>query len=910
MRDVLHLEIGPHHVAWGDLVNRVSRLAVNAARDHGKTGFFSYAYPIWRAWSEPGCEVYLFSKTLEQAQEFLDHILYGKDEHLVGIVNIPGLANLIPSTEDIKKNPALRLNKSDVKFTNGSRIRVAGYGKAMRGRHPKYIVLDDPLNDEDMWSEMTRLKNIEYFKSAISQMVTREGQLIVVGTPFHASDLYGFLRKNEMYTFIRFPGIIKDARGNDRALFPWRWPLEALYDKRKEIGALSFSREILCQPISDDISIFPSHLFPPCFDDKLCMRMTRNAIKARGWVTYMGVDIARSSSVGADFFVIFVIARTPKGEHVIVDIRRSKGLPFQRQLDEIKIAAALYDPALIFIESNAMQQIYTSEMRRETDLPVKEFLTLATNKYPLDKGVPGLRILLEGQKIIIPRGDEISRKLSDIWIDECTQFGFIDGKLQGIGAHDDTCVLPGTLVTTKAGLVPIEDVREGDEVLTHKSRWRRVTGTTSRAHSGEIRTLQPVGSLGFSVTPEHPVWSASPTTSTRDRTNRLGAGEWAFAAASDVRAGRKMRGDWVSHPTPRWDGPPPRIDLADFVHNTERTLRCGGPKWKIDDIHVWWRGDRVAPRFIEPSDKDWGFLLGLYLAEGSVGGAAKTKHLVQFALHARETYIANYINTQSERLFAAPARTVKTSDNGMVCAFGSRPAAGVFRLLGKHSDKHLPWSWMSLPVDVRLGIVRGWLVGDGCVGNNAASNGSHLRGVSISRSLIEQMRITLVESGIPAMVRPFKNTSFRGSTPAPAWVLTIPAHWASDLLHDMNDVERERWGGFTSRENRGREPRRTLHVHADCVHHRVAANETRAYDGRVYNLHVEEDESYVVEGVAVHNCMAWWIATEAARSGGFTFSFGDGDKDDVDEAGEGEEGDKWEDVFLGDAEEDVEGAFG
>nr|MCH9838595.1 hypothetical protein [bacterium] len=122
----------------------------------------------------------------------------------------------------------------------------------------------------------------------------------------------------------------------------------------------------------------------------------------------------------------------------VIDIRRSRGLPFQRQLEELKIVASLYDPALIFIESNAMQQIYTDEMRRTTDLPVKEFITLATNKYPLDRGVPGLRILLENRKLTIPRGDEYSVKQSDVWINECTQFGFVNGKLQGAGEHDDT----------------------------------------------------------------------------------------------------------------------------------------------------------------------------------------------------------------------------------------------------------------------------------------------------------------------------------------------------------------------------------------------------------------------------------------------------------------------------------------
>ncbi len=87
-----------------------------------------------------------------------------------------------------------------------------------------------------------------------------------------------------------------------------------------------------------------------------------------------------------------------------------------------------------------MQQLYTDEARRLTDLPVKEFTTLAVNKYPLDKGVPGLRIVLENRKMIIPRGDEYSKVKSDIWEAECSQFGYVDGKLQGIGVHDD-CVM-------------------------------------------------------------------------------------------------------------------------------------------------------------------------------------------------------------------------------------------------------------------------------------------------------------------------------------------------------------------------------------------------------------------------------------------------------------------------------------
>ncbi len=446
-RDILGMELSPHLMDWGEAVNEQSRLAVLAARDHGKSAFFSYAYPIWRAWSEPGCEVYLFSRTLEQAQEFLDIILWGRN-NLQGMVDIPELSHLVPTKEDFRTNPRVRLNKQDVIFTNGSRIRAVGYGKAIRGRHPKYVVLDDVLNDNDMWSETERNKNISYFQSAIVNMIMPStqhegyfegGQGIVVGTPYHMADLYAWLMDNEVWEFMRYPGIVSDPEtGDERALFPWRWSLKQLYHKKKEIGSVAFSREILCLPITDDISMFPSYMFPPLYDKVLCLKPTLEEIRARGWEVYFGVDIARSASVGADYFVIFALAKDRHGQRFIVDIHRSKGLPFRKQLETLALMAQRYDPTLVLIESNAMQQIYTDEMRRMTDIPVKEFVTLATNKYPLDRGVPGLRIVLENEKLTIPKGDEYSRATTKIWESEASQFGYVEGRLQGIGMHDDT----------------------------------------------------------------------------------------------------------------------------------------------------------------------------------------------------------------------------------------------------------------------------------------------------------------------------------------------------------------------------------------------------------------------------------------------------------------------------------------
>ena len=50
----------------------------------------------------------------------------------------------------------------------------------------------------------------------------------------------------------------------------------------------------------------------------------------------------------------------------------------------------------------------------------------------------------------------------------------------------DACFILGTLVTTKRGSIPIEDVKIGDEVVSHKLRWRRVSRIWRNEYQGKI----------------------------------------------------------------------------------------------------------------------------------------------------------------------------------------------------------------------------------------------------------------------------------------------------------------------------------------------------------------------------------------------------------------------------------------
>jgi len=68
------------------------------------------------------------------------------------------------------------------------------------------------------------------------------------------------------------------------------------------------------------------------------------------------------------------------------------------------------------------------------------------------------------------------------------------------------CFVAGTMVLTREGHRPIEEIRVGDEVLTHLGRWRPVTSTMFRENA-PLREIRAQGVPGIVGTDEHPFYS-------------------------------------------------------------------------------------------------------------------------------------------------------------------------------------------------------------------------------------------------------------------------------------------------------------------------------------------------------------------------------------------------------------------
>lgn len=405
--------------------------------------YFSNAYAAWQLYrySKPKTGVfsarptkassnrgYLFSFSLQQSVDLME-ILKGTIEG-----NDVLRDRLFPNSKTTGAWAS-----TNIVCKNGARLTCKGFGSSVRGAHPYWIVVDDGLKDNVIYSAMQRQKSIDYFHSVIMNMLVPGGQIIVVGTPFHASDLYGDLKSKATkdsrgWFVIEYPAIFPDGR----ILWPHRWSFLDLMDKKNTQGNIIFSRENLCRPITNESSIFPLKVL-----ERSLLRMenytlvrNRDDFPIKFSKVVMGCDFAISANVGSDYTVFTTWGVDDEtGERWLLNLYREKGKTFHEQMQVLKGLNARFRPNSIVMEQNTFQQIFVQESDRQ-GLPVVGHTT-GIDKYDLKSGWPGLAIDFERGKIHIPVGDVYSQNIKDLIFSDLGSVAFTDHGLESVGEHDD-----------------------------------------------------------------------------------------------------------------------------------------------------------------------------------------------------------------------------------------------------------------------------------------------------------------------------------------------------------------------------------------------------------------------------------------------------------------------------------------
>ena len=429
-----------HHLEWGNLVQLYNRLSITAARDHGKSYFFSFAYALWK----------LYRYTTQRNPKEVAYDDYRLSKLGMIITNEFGLAKHLLSLikSEIENNDILRKrlfpDKADGKWAeteintrNGATLVIKSFGSKMRGFHPGYIVTDDFMNDSVLYSEEQRQKYITSFNSIVMNMLVPKGQVINVGTPYSTKDLFAYLKSiPKIWRSFEYPAIFPDGK----LLWEGRHNIHSIIEKKETQGSLIFSREILVKPVSNESTIFPWSILEKSFKPYKQLVPNAFAIRNKYKRIAIGCDFAISGSIAADYSVFTILGYTEDDKYELLNQYRFQGASYTQQLAKIVQLNTDFSPDVIIMETNGFQSIF-AQQGREANLPVVDHTTTGLNKKDLRTGLPGLSILFEQERFILPTGDEYSKNTVETLCIELSSITFTDkGKLESANGHDDTAM--------------------------------------------------------------------------------------------------------------------------------------------------------------------------------------------------------------------------------------------------------------------------------------------------------------------------------------------------------------------------------------------------------------------------------------------------------------------------------------
>ncbi|HEY5538890.1 MAG TPA: helix-hairpin-helix domain-containing protein, partial [Thermoplasmata archaeon] len=408
---------------------------------------------------------------------------------------------------------------------------------------------------------------------------------------------------------------------------------------------------------------------------------------------------------------------------------------------------------------------------------------------------------------------------------------FKKGRVKCIVATPTLCLHPETLITTKRGPVRIADLVNGDEVLTHRGRFRRVLGTSRRKFTGNLLEIRADGMFPIRMTPRHRVLR-----NTRYRYGYHARGvSWHEIRRSDPawsRAEHLRRDDEVLSPVelPETapDGGVAEVQVRQETFVGRNQFGSVFPHPTAMPVPKRVRLDARVAR-----------LFGLYVAEGFTG----RNGIVGFAIATYEDDLTEFITKTLERVFHVIPFVEDHTRHRRRVAGCSRALARFFDTsFGRGApNKHFPEEWVQGPLEVVRSLVRGAWEGDGSID---PGEGSKARFTTVSPRLAEQMLRMLKRLGYMPSVR---RTLPHGMGKHLQYHLGLGGTQGNKFLVDVMGVD-ECW------IQHGNRTYNTKTLVDGSFRSPIRKIRKVPYDGDVYNLHVEGDESYVCSfAFAVHN---------------------------------------------------------
>jgi hypothetical protein len=364
------------------------------------------------------------------------------------------------------------------------------------------------------------------------------------------------------------------------------------------------------------------------------------------------------------------------------------------------------------------------------------------------------------------------------------------------------CLTPGSLVVTSTGCKPIEQLRFGEFVLTHKGRFQRVRETTNRWTKEPIYRIGGVGVRQTAgMTADHKVYAW--------RNNRL---DWFTAKELEI-------GDFLAFPLPRTNG-------------SHRVFQQKDDQKEFDRL-------RSFPEF-------WR-LYGYYVAEGNLTGTKKKPgYGVSLAFHEDEPWIDDVCAIARNVLGVEPHVHHRPETHTQSVVIRHKVFRRLAETCGRYAhQKTVPYWIKRTSVANQREFFLGYWRGDGC---SYYTGGSHIVQITsasfdLLRDVQEMVSGWQITSNI-AQMRKDGMTTFRGREihQRDAWSWSSADRTLFSMLTQEPvtiPLKESRPRGFFI-------PGYRL-VCIDSI-------SIEDYDGPIYNIEVRNDHSYVLSDFTSKNC--------------------------------------------------------
>lgn len=155
-----------------------------------KTTVSVESYCVWKIINNPNCRILIDSEVYTNSKNNLRTIkAHLEDPFFVGLFGEH-------KTKENWSDGSLTVKTRTQRFRE-STITCSGVGAVKVGQHYDTIIMDDMNSDKNSGTEEGRQKIIHHYQ--MNQAILEpDGELIVIGTRYHANDLIGHILKNEI----------------------------------------------------------------------------------------------------------------------------------------------------------------------------------------------------------------------------------------------------------------------------------------------------------------------------------------------------------------------------------------------------------------------------------------------------------------------------------------------------------------------------------------------------------------------------------------------------------------------------------------------------------------------------------------------------------------------------------------